>query len=98
MADVLKSLPFLTMEEYLWGFSSAYIRLMAYDQSRVKYLSNKEVERRRAQKENERNAVFTASDVMKKLGIGNIPQGGSSGGSWIEKLTRNNQVQEETKQ
>lgn len=69
MADILKALPFLTVDEYLWGQSSSFIRLMAYDQSRVRYLSQKEVEKKKEEKENARNRVFTADDVFRRLGV-----------------------------
>lgn len=69
MSDTLKALPWLSAEDYLWGYSSAFIRLAAYDQSRVKYLSQKQIERRKAQRDRELNSVFTAGDVMAKLGI-----------------------------
>lgn len=88
MADMLKALPFLTVEDYLWGYSSSFIKLMAYDQSRVKYLSTKEVERRKQKKENERNAVYSAEDVFAHLGIANTPKAQVVTGDWMSKLVK----------
>lgn len=82
MADILKALPFLTVEEYLWGHSAAFIRLMAYDQSRVRYLSKKEVERRKQEKENERRRVFTVDDVFRHLGMDNAEVKSDKGMDW----------------
>lgn len=91
MADTLKQLPFLTVEDYLWGHSSAFIRLMSLDQSRVKYLSQKEIERRKKQKENEANAVFSAEDVMRRFGMAGTPKGQVVQGNWMEQLTKKEQ-------
>ena len=61
MADILKSLPFLNVEDYLWKYSSSFIKLMAYDQSRIKYLKDK--------KEKKSKTAYTADDVISALGI-----------------------------
>ncbi|MBQ4010876.1 MAG: hypothetical protein II604_09240 [Bacteroidales bacterium] len=66
MADILKSLPFLTVEEYKWGYSSSFIRLMAYDQSRIKYLKNKDGKNDAKQED---VSVFTANDVLASFGV-----------------------------
>lgn len=82
MADTLKALPFLTVEEYLWGHSAAFIRLMAYDQSHIRTLSKKEVERRKREKENARRRVFTADDVFRHLGMANTEVKAEEGMDW----------------
>lgn len=86
----MKALPFLTVDEYLWGRSSSFYRLMAYDQSRVRFLSQKEIDRRRREKENERNRVFTADDVFKRLGMDGKKDGGPKG-DWKAMLSQKEQ-------
>lgn len=88
MADILKALPFLTVEEYLWGLSASFIRLMAYDQSRVRYLSQKQVEKRKRQREAERQRVFTADDVFRHLGLAatEIKADEAAGADWKQML------------
>ena len=82
MADILKALPFLTVDEYLWGHSAAFIRLMAYDQSRVRCLTQKQIEKRKTRRENERNRVFTAEDVLGHLGMTNNDNERAVFGDW----------------
>ena len=48
MVDFLKANPFVSMEEFKWGLSVPMIRLMAMDNTRVHYLSEKEIEMRKA--------------------------------------------------
>lgn len=43
--DFLKANPFMTMEDYWWGYSAAMIRIMAYDATRTIYLSEKQSKR-----------------------------------------------------
>lgn len=62
MADILKSLPFLSIEDYLWKYSSSFIKLMAYDRSRIKYLKDK--------KEKKAQNAYTADEVLSCLGLG----------------------------
>lgn len=45
MMDFLKSYPFITMEQYYWELSYPMIRLMAYDATRVIYLSEEEAKK-----------------------------------------------------
>lgn len=84
----MKSLPFLTAEDYLWGYSASFIRLMAYDQSRVRYLSQKEIERKREEKEKAANAVFSAEDVLKQLGMGGNIGAATVQGNWLDQFTK----------
>lgn len=42
MVDFLKANPFCTIEEYMWGLSSAMIQIMSMDYSHVNYLTDKE--------------------------------------------------------
>ena len=82
----MKALPFLTVDEYLWGYSSSFIRLMAADQSRVRYLSQKQIEKRKAERERERNGVFTAGDVIKELGLTGTQKGQAVAGDWKQAI------------
>ena len=45
--DFLKANPFMTMEDYMWKYSIPMIRIMGMDNSRVNYLSEKEIENRK---------------------------------------------------
>ena len=47
MVDFLKANPYVSMEDYLWKYSVPYLRLMAADNTRVHYLSDKQVEQRK---------------------------------------------------
>ncbi len=47
MVDFLKANPFVTYEQYRWGLSIPMIRLMSTDNTRVHYLSEKEIKRRK---------------------------------------------------
>lgn len=51
MVDFLKQFPFITMEDYKWGFSVPMIRLMTADNTRVRYLSEKQAEERKRRRE-----------------------------------------------
>lgn len=96
MADILKALPFLTVEDYLWNYSAPFIQLMAYDQSRVKYLSQKEIERRKKEKENERNRVASPEDIIKRLGMmGNPAANSTFTGDWKQAVMEQQQKHEE---
>lgn len=46
MVDFLKANPYMTVDDYLWGYSIPMIKIMGMDNSRVNYLSKKEAERR----------------------------------------------------
>lgn len=82
---MLKSLPFLTVEEYLWGHSASFIRLMAYDQSRIKYLKNKDENKVNGEK------VFTADDVLAGLGMDAEKRGVASVKGDFREMLRNQQ-------
>lgn len=62
MVDYLKANPFVTMDEYKWVLSVPFIRLMTIDNTRIHYLSEKEVERRKAN-------VIDGSNLTNDLGI-----------------------------
>lgn len=64
MVDFLKQFPFVTMEEYKWGLSVPMIRIMAVDNTRVHYLTEKQAERRK------RNSTqINGKEDMTDLGI-----------------------------
>lgn len=50
MVDFLKQFPFITMEDYKWGLSVPMIRIMTADNTRVRYLSEKQAEERKKRK------------------------------------------------
>lgn len=50
MVDFLKANPFVTMEEYRWKYSVPYLRLMAVDNTRVRYLSEEQAKNKKAKK------------------------------------------------
>lgn len=47
MVDFLKANPFMSMEDYLWKYSIAMIKIMGMDNSHVNYLSEKQAENRK---------------------------------------------------
>ena len=49
MVDFLKANPFISLEDYKWNLSVPIIRLMSCDNTRVHYLSDKEIEKRNLQ-------------------------------------------------
>lgn len=49
MADFLKNHPFVSMDDYMWNMNPCLIKLMAIDNTRVHYLSDKEKKRRNTQ-------------------------------------------------
>lgn len=63
MVDFLKANPFITYEQYRWGLSVPMIRLMSADNTRVHYLSEKEVKRKKAV------VVNDADALMNDLGV-----------------------------
>mgnify|MGYP003422940410 FL=1 len=63
MVDFLKANPFVTMEDYKWGLSVPMIRLMAMDNTRVNYLSEKEAKMKNATK------IDSVEDLMNDLGM-----------------------------
>ena len=62
MVDFLKANPFVSMEEYLWGFSVPMIKLMSIDFTHIHYLSDKEVEMRKSKQ-------IDGSNLTNDLGI-----------------------------
>lgn len=50
MVDFLKAHPFVSMEDYKWKLSIPMIRLMSMDNTRVDYLSEKQVKERKSKK------------------------------------------------
>lgn len=92
MADVLKSLPFMGVEEYLWGHSSSFIKLMAYDQSRIKYLKNKE-----GKEAKQDIQAMTAEDVFTNLGIKGARKDAATVKGDIRDLIRNSQQKKDKK-
>ena len=63
MVDFLKANPFITYEQYRWGLSVPMIRLMSVDNTRVHYLSEKQVKKKNA-------VVFdSAESLMNDLGV-----------------------------
>lgn len=50
MMDFLKSFPFVSVEDYMWGYSSSMIRLMSADNTRVEHISEKKAERLKREK------------------------------------------------
>lgn len=62
MVDFLKANPFVSMEEYRWKYSVPYIRLMAVDNTRVHYLTDKQAKNRKT-KRFDGNKPFLMSDL-----------------------------------
>lgn len=48
MVDFLKAYPFISIEQYKWELSISMIRIMSADNTHVNYLSEEEVEMRKA--------------------------------------------------
>lgn len=59
MVDFLKAYPFITMEQYFWDLSVPMIRLMAYDATKVIYLSEKQAKKYKQWKRNQKSNVAT---------------------------------------
>lgn len=94
MADILKSLPFMSVEEYLWGHSSSFIKLMAYDQSRIKYKKDKVGE-----KEDKQDIqAMTAEDVFANLGIKGERKNAATVKGDIRDLIRKSQQKKDKKE
>ena len=55
MVDFLKANPFVSMEDYKWGLNPRLIRLMCIDNTRIHYLTDKEVLMKDAVEYNEDN-------------------------------------------
>lgn len=63
MVDFLKANPYVSMEDYKWRLSVPMIRLMAMDNTRVNYLSEKQVKQKNATK------IDSVEDLMNDLGM-----------------------------
>ena len=63
MVDFLKANPFVTYEQYRWGWSIPMIRLMSSDNTRIRCLSEKEAKRKKAV------VVNDAEALMNDLGV-----------------------------
>lgn len=62
MTDFLKAHPFITLEDYMWNMNPCLIKLMAIDNTRVHYLSEKEKERRKSK-------FIDGSNLISDLGV-----------------------------
>jgi hypothetical protein len=62
MMDFLKAYPNITRNEYLWELSVPMIKLMSIDNTRVHYLSEKDVKRKNAK-------VIDGTNLKNDLGI-----------------------------
>ena len=65
MVDFLKANPYVTMDDYLWKLNPCLMKLMAMDNTRVHYLSEKAAKKKKGK-------VFDGSnlDVLKNdLGV-----------------------------
>lgn len=100
MADILTMLPFLTVEDYLWGYSASFIRLMAYDKSRTRYLSKKEIEKRKRERERKRNSVDSADGLLRRLGMAGNPAAATKPvvGDWKQMVMAQQKKQQENQE
>lgn len=64
MVDFLKANPFITMEDYKWGLSVPFIKLMITDNTRIHYMSDKEAKLENAK------VINSAEELMNDLGVG----------------------------
>lgn len=55
MADFLKAHPFMSMDDYLWNVNPCLTKLMAIDNTRIHYLSDKDKKRKKTQRIDGRN-------------------------------------------
>lgn len=62
MIDFLKAFPFVTKDEYMWEWTVPQVKLASADNTHVRYLSEKEAERRKATRHD-------GSDLMNDLGM-----------------------------
>lgn len=60
--DFLKNFPFVSKDEYLWEWTVPQIKLASSDSTHVKYLSDKERERRKSK-------VIDGTNLMNDLGV-----------------------------
>ena len=66
MVDFLKQFPFVTMDDYKWKLSVPMIRLITADNTRVRYLTERQAEER---KKRGRSTHLSGKDDMTDLGI-----------------------------
>lgn len=60
--DFLKNFPFVSKDEYLWEWTVPQIKLASSDSTHVKYLSDKERERRKSK-------VIDGTNLISDLGV-----------------------------
>ena len=65
MADVLKANPYITREEYMWEWTIPQIRLISFDFTHVKYLTEEEQEDKNAIKYNDVNDFINDFGIPK---------------------------------
>lgn len=58
MVDFLKSFPFVSIDDYRWKLSVPMIRIMGIDNTRVHYLSDNEIQRRKGVRSNDPNTAL----------------------------------------
>lgn len=63
MIDFLKNNPSVTKEEYLWEWTVPQIKLASYDFTHIKYLSEKEKERKKTK------VMNSAEDILNDLNM-----------------------------
>lgn len=63
MVDFLKANPFVSMEDYKWKLSVPMIKLMSIDNTRVHYMSEKEVNRAKS------ITINNAEDLLNDLSM-----------------------------
>lgn len=64
MIDFLKAFPFVTKEEYMWKWTVPQIKLASADNTHVRYLSDKQVEMKKA-----RRYDGSDPDALSDLGV-----------------------------
>lgn len=50
MADFLKQNPYVSREEYMWEWTVVQIRLVSFDYTHVRYLTDEQVEKKKSVK------------------------------------------------
>lgn len=63
MIDFLKNNPSVTKEEYLWEWTVPQIKLASYDFTHIKYLSEKEKEKKKTK------VMNSAEDILNDLNM-----------------------------
>lgn len=63
MIDFLKNNPSVTREQYLWEWTVPQIKLASYDFTHIKYLSEKEKERKKTK------VMNSAEDILNDLNM-----------------------------